>query len=78
MQIKRLSPAGCEELYHTALPRDFLRQSSNPFRDTAPVGRGRLRAAAADRRRRCAAGLRVAGRAAGPADGAAGLLCRAV
>ena len=31
MQIKRLSPAGCEELYHTALPRDFPAAECKPF-----------------------------------------------
>ena len=31
MQIKRLSPAGCEELYHTALPRDFPAAELKPF-----------------------------------------------
>ena len=31
MQIKRLSPAACEELYHTALPRDFPAAELKPF-----------------------------------------------
>ena len=31
MQIKRLSPAGCEELYRTALPRDFPAAECKPF-----------------------------------------------
>ena len=31
MQIKRLSPADCEELYHTALPRDFPAAECKPF-----------------------------------------------
>ena len=31
MQILRLSPAACEELYHTALPRDFPAAELKPF-----------------------------------------------
>ena len=31
MQIKRLSPAGCEELSHPALPRDFPAAECKPF-----------------------------------------------
>ena len=31
MQILRLSPAECEELYHTALPRDFPAAELKPF-----------------------------------------------
>ena len=66
MQITRLSAAECEDLYRSALPRDFPAAELKPFAEIQ-----RLLESGVYEPLLLTDGLCVAGRAAGPAHGAA-------